>query len=435
MPTRLWNATKIKRCNGARTSTPNTNGAALDASVSSPRPLGGGLGGWEIKQQPNAPPTANAPTLSAPNTPQGQTPYPPPMYLHFTRPLLFRLDPERAHHLTLRAAALASSVPGLSTLLARQLSHPDPALTQTLWGQRFAAPLGLAAGLDKNGEAVPLFTALGFGFVEVGTVTPRPQPGNPPPRLFRLPQDGALINRMGFNNAGAGALAQRLRGPRHAPVWVNIGKNKDTPLEQAAEDYARCVQLLAQHADGFVLNVSSPNTPGLRSLQAADELARLLDTVRGEVQRLRPGLPLLVKLSPDLEPPEFAASVQAIAEGGASGLIVSNTTLSRDGLTGTARDEAGGMSGRPLEARSTALVAEAYRLCAGRLPIVGVGGISSAHDAYRKIRAGASLVELYTALVYQGPGLPARLNAGLGRLLRRDGFTHISEAVGADFRE
>ena len=356
------------------------------------------------------------------------------MYARLARPLLFRLDAERAHHLTMRGAALAGQLPALSALLAGQLARPDPVLTQTLWGQRFGSPLGLAAGLDKNAEAVPIFTALGFGFIEVGTVTPLPQPGNPLPRLFRLPEDAALINRMGFNNAGAEHMAGRLRGGRHAAVWVNIGKNKQTPNEQAAEDYLKAVRALAQTADGFVVNVSSPNTPGLRSLQAAGELARLVDAVLLEVTALRPGLPVLVKLSPDMEDADFAASVQAMAEVGVSGLIVSNTTLGREGLKGVHSSEAGGLSGRPLEARSTALIAQAYRLTAGKLPIVGVGGIFSAHDAYRKIRAGASLVEVYTALVYEGPGLPARINAGLKGLLHRDGFTHISEAVGVDAR-
>ncbi|WP_425147697.1 quinone-dependent dihydroorotate dehydrogenase [Deinococcus sp.] len=357
------------------------------------------------------------------------------MYARFARPLLFRLEAERAHHLALGGAALAGRLPGLTALIAGQLARPDPSLMQTLWGQRLSSPLGLAAGLDKNAEAVPVFTALGFGFVEVGTVTPRPQPGNPQPRLFRLPEDAALINRMGFNNAGADHMARALHGGRHAPVWVNLGKNKQTPNEQAAEDYLQSVRLLAAYADGFVINVSSPNTPGLRSLQAADELAELVGAVLSEVRARRPALPVLVKLSPDMQEADFAASVDAAAAAGVSGLIVSNTTLSREGLRGVRRAEAGGLSGRPLEARSTALIAQSYRLTAGKLPIVGVGGVSSAQDAYRKIRVGASLVELYTALIYAGPTLPARINAGLAGLLRRDGLTQVGEAVGADVRD
>ncbi|MGY2893065.1 quinone-dependent dihydroorotate dehydrogenase [Deinococcus sp. UYEF24] len=360
------------------------------------------------------------------------------MYARFAKPLLFRLDAERAHHLTMEGAALAGQIPGLTGIIAERL-RPHPMLSQTLWGRAYRSPLGLAAGLDKNAEAVALFTALGFGFAEVGTVTPRPQPGNPAPRLFRLPSDAALINRMGFNNLGSGRMAQNLmtqhlRGVRHAPVWVNIGKNKDTPNEEAARDYIDGVRALYRVADGFVINVSSPNTPGLRSLQAAGDLSKLTAEVLNEVRVLRPGLPVLVKLSPDMEAGDFAASVEAVAELRVSGLVVSNTTLSREGLGHAHRAEAGGLSGRPLEARTTALIAEAHRLIAGRLPIVGVGGVFSAQDAYAKILAGASLVEVYTSLVYEGPGLPARINAGLVRLLRRDGFKHVSEAVGAGAR-
>jgi dihydroorotate dehydrogenase len=355
------------------------------------------------------------------------------MYARFAKPLLFRLDAERAHHLTLQGASLAGHIPGLTGAIAAQ-RRPHPMLSQTLWGRQYVSPLGLAAGLDKNAEAVPIFTALGFGFAEVGTVTPRPQPGNPQPRLFRLPEDAALINRMGFNNGGSGRMAEHLRQPRHAPVWVNIGKNKDTPNEEAARDYVEGVRALFRLADGFVVNVSSPNTPGLRSLQAADELSKLVAAVLAEGQDLRPELPVLVKLSPDMEPEDFAASVQAMTEVGVSGLVVSNTTLDRDGLRNAHKAEAGGLSGQPLQARSTALIAEAYRLTGGKLPIVGVGGVFTAMDAYAKILAGASLVEVYTSLVYQGPGLPGRINAGLVRLLQRDGFSHVSEAVGAGLR-
>ncbi|WP_034384935.1 quinone-dependent dihydroorotate dehydrogenase [Deinococcus sp. YIM 77859] len=358
------------------------------------------------------------------------------MYRRLLRPVLFRLDPEDAHHLTLRVLGAASRLP-VWPALARTWTVPaEPRLTQTLWGHTFVSPLGLAAGLDKNAEAVPAFAALGFGFLEVGTVTPRAQPGHDRPRLFRLPSDGALINRMGFNNAGAPALRARLGAlpARPAPVWVNIGRNKVTPNEDAVQDYRTCVRVLQDVADAFVVNVSSPNTPGLRALQAADDLTALLRAVLEEVEagrvRTLSSPPVLVKLAPDLQPAAFEASVKAVLEAGASGLIVSNTTLSREGLTHPSREEAGGLSGRPLHARSTELIRTAYRLTRGRVPIVGVGGIWSAEDAYAKIRAGASLVEVYTALVYEGPGLPARLNRGLARLLERDGFRHVSEAVG-----
>lgn len=355
------------------------------------------------------------------------------------KPALFRLDAEDAHHLTLRALGAASRVPAWPGL-ARRLSAPaEPRLAQTLWGRPFASPVGLAAGLDKNGEAVPAFSALGFGFLEVGTVTPLAQPGNHRPRLFRLPEDAALINRMGFNNGGVGALHARLAAlpARTAPVWVNIGKNKATPNEAAVEDYRACVRALFEVADGFVVNVSSPNTPGLRALQAAGELGELVRAVLNEVEvgsvrTARRAPPVLVKLAPDLHPADFEASVGAVVEAGAGGLIVSNTTLGREGLTHTHRSQAGGLSGRPLRARSTALVRDAYRLTGGRVPIVGVGGIFTPEDAYAKIRAGASLVEVYTALIYEGPGLPARLNRGLGRLLERDGLRNVAQALGVE---
>ncbi len=360
------------------------------------------------------------------------------MYRHLLRPALFRLDAEDAHHLTLRGLELASAVP-LWPALARPLSAPPaPRLRQEVWGRAYASPLGLAAGLDKNGVAVPAFAALGFGFLEVGTVTPLAQPGNDRPRLFRLPQDGALINRMGFNNGGAPALAGRLAalGRRPVPVWVNIGKNKATPNEAAAEDYLKCVRAVQEVADAFVVNVSSPNTPGLRALQAADDLGALVRAVvaeveAGRVSRLsRP--PVLVKLAPDLHPADFEASVGAVLDAGAHGLIVSNTTLARDGLTHPHREQAGGLSGRPLTERSTELVREAYRLSRGRVPVVGVGGIFTAEDAYAKLRAGASLVEVYSALIYEGPGLVGRINRGLSALLERDGVRGVAEIVGVE---
>ncbi|WP_221089363.1 quinone-dependent dihydroorotate dehydrogenase [Deinococcus aquaedulcis] len=360
------------------------------------------------------------------------------MYRSLLKPLLFRLDAEDAHHLTLGGLEAASKVP-LWPQAARALTVPGgETLCQTLWGQAFASPVGLAAGLDKNGVAVPAFSALGFGFLEVGTVTPQPQPGNDRPRLFRLPPDEALINRMGFNNGGTEALHGRLQGlrTRPAPVWVNIGKNKATPNEAAAQDYRRCVAALQDVADAFVVNVSSPNTPGLRALQAADELAALVRAVLDEVEAGRVRAlrrpPVLVKLAPDLHSADFEASVAAVVGAGAAGLIISNTTLARGGLTHPAQQEAGGLSGRPLTARSTALVREAYRLTGGRVPIVGVGGIFTAQDAYDKIRAGASLVEVYSALIYKGPGLVRELNAGLAELLRRDGLRGIDEVVGVD---
>lgn len=359
------------------------------------------------------------------------------MYRNLIKPLLFSLDAEAAHHLILRGLHTASSLAGVEGL--RSFTAPErPALTQTLWGQPFASPVGLAAGLDKNGVAVPAFRALGFGFLEVGTVTPRPQPGNDRPRLFRLPEDHALINRMGFNNGGAAALHARLSAlPSSAvPVWVNIGRNKATPNEQATQDYLRCVRALQDVADAFVVNVSSPNTPGLRALQAADDLKALVQAVvneveEGRVQTLkRP--PVLVKLAPDLHPADFEASLQAVLDAGAAGVIIANTTLSREGLRSVNRTETGGLSGRPLTTRSTELVRTAYRQLKGRLPIVGVGGIFTAEDAYAKLLAGASLVEVYSGLIYEGPTLIARLNRDLNDLLARDGVKHVSDIIGTE---
>nr|WP_189643287.1 quinone-dependent dihydroorotate dehydrogenase [Deinococcus piscis] len=356
------------------------------------------------------------------------------MYRDLIKPQLFRFDPEDIHHLTIRGLGLTGQVPGLPGVLRSAALPRTPELRQTLWGREFASPLGLAAGLDKNAEAVPAFGAMGFGFVEVGTVTPQAQAGNERPRLFRLPEDSALINRMGFNNAGTDAMRRHLEGPRLCPVWVNIGKNKVTPNEDAAADYRRCVAALYLVADAFVVNVSSPNTPGLRALQAAGDLRALVAEVMDEAERQRVRtarrLPVLVKLAPDLHPADFEASVNAVLDAGAGGLIVSNTTLSREGLRSTHQGEAGGLSGKPLRERSTELVRLAYQQMRGRVPIVGVGGIFSAEDAFEKILAGASLVEVYSGLIYGGPSLPAEINRGLADLLRREGLSSVAEATG-----
>lgn len=348
------------------------------------------------------------------------------------RSILFRLDAEDTHRITLRLLAAASHIPALTKL--RKLTAPDdPLLTQTLWGRKFLSPIGLAAGLDKDAKAVYAFCAMGFGFVEVGTVTPVKQPGNPRPRLFRLPADKALINRMGFNNAGSQALQARLSALRNlaVPIWVNIGKNKTTPNHEATGDYLKCVNLLQNVADAFVLNVSSPNTPGLRDLQHAKDLAALVRAVLSTVEA-GPPIPVLVKLAPDLSPLDFEASLEALLEVGVNGLIISNTTLHRGGLQHANKAQSGGLSGQPLQCRSNTLIRKAYRLTRGHIPIIGVGGIFTAEDAYTKIRAGATLTELYTALVYEGPGLPAQLNRGLSSLLKRDGFSSVTQAVGID---
>ncbi len=348
-------------------------------------------------------------------------------------PLLFRFDPETAHGLTIKALKTG--------LVPPARGKDEPSLHTRVWGLDFTNPVGLAAGFDKNAEVVDAMLNLGFGFVEPGSVTPRPQPGNPRPRLFRLVEQRAVINRMGFNNEGLEAFAQRLErrraAARRAPgiVGANLGKNKDTV--DAADDYVIGVRRLASLVDYLVVNVSSPNTPGLRALQGRDPLRALLERVLEA--RAACGLtrnpPLLLKIAPDLTV-EDKRDIAAVAlESGIDGLIVSNTTISRpDGIPAAMRSEAGGLSGAPLFEPSTSVLREIYALTGGKLPIVGVGGVATGEDAYAKIRAGASLVQLYSAMVYAGPAVVHRIRRELAELLRRDGFRSVAEAVGADLR-
>lgn len=365
------------------------------------------------------------------------------LYKRLAKPFLFRLDPERAHHLTIAGLSAAARIPGAVALIGSACGVPKlRELSVRLWDIDFANPIGLAAGLDKNACAVPGFSAMGFGFVEVGTVTPVSQPGNEPPRLFRLPPDLALVNRMGFNNAGAERVAERLAGlqARPVPVAVNIGKNKTTPNERAADDYRKCLSVLYPYGDLFVVNISSPNTPELRSLQHGEELRALLAAVRDEMNRQRNKCggavkPILVKIAPDVTDEQLAYMVETIAAAGISGIIATNTTVRREGLAHPNGRESGGLSGRPLAGRSTEIIRKVYAMTKGKLPIIGSGGIFTPEDAYAKIKAGASLVEVYTALIYEGPGLLRRLNEGLAELLRRDGFANIAQAVGVEGRD
>ena len=365
------------------------------------------------------------------------------MLYRIIQPLLFRMDPERAHHLIVDGLGAAARVPGAGALLEAAWGVKEtPDLAVDLFGLHFAHPVGLAAGLDKNATAVAAFSRIGFSFLEVGTVTPVGQPGNPKPRLFRLPPDEALINRMGFNNDGADAMAERLKRHRRrtVPIAVNIGKNKTTPNEQAESDYRTCLRKLYPYGDFFVVNVSSPNTPDLRALQHGDELLSLLESVRDEmrIQAERHGgpiKPILVKIAPDNTDEQLAYIAEAAVQSGISGIIATNTTVSREGLTHPHAAESGGLSGRPLARRSTEVIRAMYRMTGGKIPIVGSGGIFDADDAYEKIRAGASLVEVYTALIYRGPGLLRSLHRGLRERLKADGFSRITEAVGADHRE
>ncbi len=352
----------------------------------------------------------------------------------FAGPLIRRLDPEAAHSLTIWA---------LRHGLVRARAGPDdPSLSQRLWGLDFANPIGLAAGFDKNAAVVDAMLGLGFGFVEAGSVTPRPQGGNPRPRLFRLSQDRAVINRLGFNGEGHDAVAARLAARRSANnpggaglLGINLGANRDS--DDRTADYEMGVRRFAREADYLVVNVSSPNTPGLRDLQARGQLEALLDRVLAARDAVCAGqdrpTPLLLKIAPDLAPEDTADIAEIALARALDGLIISNTSVGlRVGLKSRHAGEGGGLSGRPLFERSTAVLREVYGLTKGRIPLVGVGGVSSGADAYFKIRAGASLVEFYTALVFEGPGLVGRIKGELAALLARDGFRRVSDAVGVD---
>lgn len=356
------------------------------------------------------------------------------------RKLLFLLPPERAHALGMGLLALVGRWPAwCRRARARTLSTSSRGapidLRVRAAGLQFEHPLALAAGLDKDGHAVSGLFALGFAAVEVGTVTPRPQPGNPSPRLFRLPEYGALINRLGFNNAGAEAAAAHLQQARWrpGPLGINIGKNKTTPLEEAAADYLACVSALAPHADYLVVNASSPNTPMLRQLQQPELLAALLGAVRTRMDSVAPGRPLFLKIAPDLAPEAVDAVVDVALEARASGLIATNTTITRPFAHPLASEE-GGLSGRPLRALAAETLRRAARRANGRLALWGVGGVATPEDVYERLRAGASLVQLYTSLIYEGPGLVHRLLQGLQALLRRDGFRRVEDVIGTDVR-
>jgi dihydroorotate dehydrogenase len=348
------------------------------------------------------------------------------------RPLLRCIDPETAHRMTIAALKL-----GLSTGAGK----PDnPILGCRVFGLSFSNPIGLAAGFDKDAEVMDAMLGLGFGFVEAGTVTPRPQPGNSGKRLFRLDEDEAVINRLGFNSRGVAAFAERLsqrRRGRAGVVGANVGKNRDT--EDAAADYAAGIEAVCGFADYLVVNLSSPNTPGLRALQARAQMEELLTRVldarrRSAPDPMRPP-PLLAKVGPDLGDEELRDIADVAVKTGIDGLIVGNTTVARPPhLRSADRNATGGLSGRPLMAPSTACLAAMYRHAEGRLPIIGCGGVASGADAYAKIRAGASLVQLYSALVFHGPALIGRIKHDLAAKLRADGFASVAEAVGADHK-
>ena len=365
-------------------------------------------------------------------------------YRSLVRPLLFRLPPETAHELALHSLSFLRPKLINSFVVRQQTS--SPALVLERFGLSFSNAVGLAAGFDKDGVALQALAALGFGFIEAGTVTYHPQPGNPRPRLFRLAQDQALINRAGFNNEGAAAFAKRVA--RHRPncvLGVSIGKSKVTPLENATEDYLASFELVYEVADYVAINVSSPNTPQLRELQQSEQLSGLLTALQEHnrelqkvYQRSQP-MPLLVKLSPDLARNELEAIVEVITHLQIDGIIATNTTVTRDNLRTDAKQVAafgeGGLSGAPLRNRSTQMIAELYELTRGRIPLIGVGGIFTAEDAWEKIAAGASLVQLYTGFIYRGPGIAGEINRGLEQILKREGFINLEAAIGCRAKE
>ncbi len=357
------------------------------------------------------------------------------MLYPFLRPLFFSLDPEQAHHLVLNALKLLQA-----SLVAPVPPPSDPRLRQELWGLRFPNPVGLAAGYDKNAQVPLAWSALGFGFAELGTVTAKAQAGNPKPRVFRLEKDAALINRLGFNNDGAVAVARRLTKllppdrPHPVPLGFNIGKSRVTPLEEAVDDYVESCERLFPFTDYLVVNVSSPNTPDLRKLQESERLGRLLEALLVTNRRLADQAhiqpkPVLVKIAPDLRDEEVTEIARVSQVAGASGLIATNTTLARPALRTPSREE-GGLSGRPLAKRATEVLRVLFRAVDGKLPLIGVGGIFSAEDAYARICAGASLVQIYTGLIYEGPLLPRRIVHGLLDILTEEGFAHLHEAIG-----
>ena len=336
---------------------------------------------------------------------------------------LHRLDPERAHDLSLRVLRM-----GLMPLPGHLTSER---LKTELTGLQLPNPVGLAAGFDKNATALAPLLRAGFGFIEVGAATPRPQPGNPKPRLFRLTEDRAAINRFGFNNDGMEAIGHRLAatGIRAIPIGLNLGANKDSA--DRASDYVRVLTHCGPHADFVTVNVSSPNTERLRDLQGDKALRSLLQGVMRARDELSRPIPVLLKIAPDLNPDELAAIAGIAEETGISAIIATNTTLARDNLRSPARDEKGGLSGAPLFERSTRILALLSSLTGGRIPLIGVGGISSAEDAYEKILAGASAIQLYTVMVYEGISIIPRIIQGLEALLARDGFENIADATGS----
>ncbi len=344
------------------------------------------------------------------------------MYKLLVRPLLFLVDAEKIHHIVFRLLKVIGAVPGGKNFLSLLYNYRNPKIYKTLFGIDFKNPVGLAAGFDKNAVLIDELACLGFGFIEIGTLTPRPQPGNPKPRLFRLPSDQALINRMGFNNDGVQVAVERLKKRRSdIVVGGNIGKNKDTPNEMAADDYTYAFEVLYDHVDYFVVNVSSPNTPGLRALQEREPLTHLLRFIKKLAARRKNAKAVLLKIAPDLSEEQLNDIVEIVQDTKTDGIIATNTTISREGLNTTAREiseiGAGGLSGAPLKDRSNEIIRYLRKQLGPRYPIIGVGGIMNADDAIEKLSAGADLVQIYTGFIYEGPGFAKAINKEIARRL------------------
>ena len=351
--------------------------------------------------------------------------------------LMFLIPPERIHHIAAWFLRRTGYTPGVRSLAAKVLAPHDPVLASTVFGVDFPAPIGLAAGFDKTASSVNAWGQIGFGYAEIGTITGQPQPGNPAPRLFRLPADHALINRMGFNNPGAEAaalkLAERQPGPVRVPIGANIGKTKVVPVDEALDDYRYSARLLGPLADFCVVNVSSPNTPGLRDLQAVESLRPILAAVQEVAE-----VPVLVKIAPDLSDEDVDAVADLAVELGLAGIVATNTTISRSGLTTPAAEVeamgAGGLSGAPVRDRALEVLRLLYARVGGRVALVGVGGIETVDDAWERICAGADLLQVYTGFIYGGPVWLKDLNEGLAQRVRAAGFSSITEAVGSATR-
>jgi len=335
------------------------------------------------------------------------------MYKQLIRPLLFWFDPEKVHHFTFSSIRLLSQIPGVSAIFKSIYEISDKRLETEVFGLKFKNPVGLAAGFDKDAKLYNELSDFGFGFIEIGTLTPKPQEGNPKKRLFRLKEDAAIINRMGFNNGGVRAAAQRLRHNKGVLIGGNIGKNKDTPNENAVADYEICFDALYEVVDYFVVNVSSPNTPNLRALQDKEPLTRLLQALQDKNNTKPTAKPILLKIAPDLTEEQLLDIIDIVKDTKIAGVIATNTTISREQLQSFNQNQTGGLSGKPLTKRSTEVIRFLSEKSNKAFPIIGVGGIHTAQDAIEKLEAGASLVQLYTGFIYEGPALVKAINKAI----------------------